>query len=51
METVTYTLEQLLDSRRFRDRKDALAAALPLGEYTIEEAEAALKEFLERSVE
>ena len=50
MEEMYYTLEQLLDSRRFRDRRDALAAILPLGEYTIAEAEAALQEFMERGV-
>ena len=50
MEKMKYTLEQLLTSDRFRRRADALKTALPDGEYTLEEADAALCEFLERSV-
>ena len=51
MEEVKFTLEQILRYKRFRHRVDALKSALEDGEYTLAEAEAALDEFLGRSVE
>jgi len=50
MEEMKYTLEQLLGSERFRRRADALKTVLPDGEYTLEEADTALAEFMERGV-
>ena len=50
MEEMRYTLEQLLESSRFRRRADALKTILPDGEFTLEEADAALTAFMERSV-
>lgn len=50
MEEMKYTKEQLLTCERFRARRDALGVCLSDTAYTLAEAEAALNEFLERSV-
>lgn len=45
-----YSKEQLLSSKRFRGYTDILNAVLPKGEYTINDAEASIKEFLSKEV-
>ena len=51
MEAMTpkFTVLQIINDARFRKRADALRVALGEGEYTLEEAQAKLKEFMERT--
>lgn len=47
-----YTKEQVLSSARYRARRDVLEALLADGrEYTLEETDRMVKEFMERKVQ
>ena len=49
--TPVFTPEQIIRDARFASRADALRVVLTGEKYTLEEAAAALEEFMERTVE